>query len=127
MAISIYSDLDYNLTIDVAGKVSIIRDHESIKQSIRTILTTYPGERIMLPEFGSTLRTLLFDPMDDFTAELIEAEIKDNINRWENRIYIESVDVDPDYDRNKYDISITYIIIATSERGQLEGTVGVNR
>jgi len=127
MAIEIYSDLDFSLTIDTAGKVSIVKDHEAIKQSIKNIITTYPGERIMLPEFGSILRTILFEPMDEFTTELIESEIQDTINRWENRVYIENVDVNPDYDNNNYDIIITYVIIATGEKGELEGIIGVNR
>lgn len=112
----VYSDLDFFLEIDGSGNVKKKINNDSIIQSIKTILSTVPGERIMNPEFGSTLKYLLFDPMDDITNDQIQTEILSSINRWEDRILITNVISDPDYDRNIYVISIEYIIASTRQR-----------
>jgi len=101
-----YSDLSRGLTITSEGEVKKVYDFDSVMQSVTTILSTIKGERLMLPEFGSDLKFILFEPMDHITEQLIESEIKDAINRWEDRITITRVDVTSLYDRNGYAISI---------------------
>jgi len=127
MTDSTYSDLDYLLRIDTSENPIIVRDEDSISQSIKSILSTYPGERIMLPTFGSTLKRLLFEPMSQFTADTIETEIESAINKWENRAYISSVDVIANEDDNTYKISIDFIIIVTGQAGNFTGFVSVQQ
>ncbi len=127
MANSTYSDIDYLLRIDTSQNPIIVTDEDSIRQSIKTILSTYPGERIMLPEFGSTLKRLLFEPMSQFTADTIQTEIESSIRRWENRAYISSVDVIADEDNNSYEISIDFITIVTGQAGNFTGFVSVQQ
>lgn len=43
-----------------AGRVLLAADEDDIKQAIRIILQTAKGERLMLPDFGSDLYTLVF-------------------------------------------------------------------
>ena len=116
MATVIYSDLDFLLEIDSSGNVKKKINNDAIVQSIKTILSTIPGERIMNPEFGSTLRYILFDPMDDITNDLIQKEIEAAIERWEDRIVVTEVISEIDYDRNYYIINIYYIIGGTRQR-----------
>jgi Bacteriophage baseplate protein W len=122
-----YSDIDYLLRIDTSQNPIIVKDEDSIRQSIKSILSTYPGERIMLPEFGSTLKRLLFEPMSQSTADTIETEIETAIRRWENRAYISSVDVIANEDNNNYEISINFIIIITGQAGNFTGFVSVQQ
>jgi hypothetical protein len=125
MAFIVHSDLDSKLSLDSAGNPKIVTNHESIRQSIRTILSTSPGERIMLPEFGSRIRSLLFEPMDDHTVFLMENEIRDAIQTWEDRVNVSYVSVNADFDDLFYEISIEYSIIETGQRGEFYGVVGV--
>ena len=64
-----------------------------VESSVYQILNTAPGERVHLPEFGSRLKLLVFEPIDEFLAIQIKTEIKDAINRWEDRITVLDVDV----------------------------------
>lgn len=83
---------------------------KSVADSIYYILNTRKGERVMLPDFGSNLHRLLFEPIDPQTALDIEIEIRDAIERWEPRVVIDEVLVNPFPDSNKYLASIKFHI-----------------
>lgn len=67
----------------------------SIGQSIKMILATTPGERVMRPEYGSRLQELVFQPNDATTAGLAIQHVKEAVSRWEPRIRVEYVDAGP--------------------------------
>lgn len=61
-------------------------DH--LRQSILDILSTYPGERIMRPEYGSRLRDLIDRPVNaQWLADLYH-EVAYAIHRWEPRVRV---------------------------------------
>ena len=122
---SYYSDLDYKLTKNASGTIQKVLDVDSVKQSIKIILATTPGERIMEPNFGSRLRDLLFEQMDEITTKLIEIEIEETIEKWEDRVRINNITVTPDYDRNYYDVYIDFTVIRVNKRGTFEGKIKV--
>jgi len=72
---------------------------ELIKSSIRMILGTHIGERVMNPEFGSRLKEVPFDPSDTATDILIEQYVVEAISRWEPRVEITSFDIERDNDQ----------------------------
>lgn len=72
------------------------RDEDVIRTSIEMILLTTPGERVMIPEFGSDLQALLFEPSDDVLAIALRAAIQEAINEWEDRAQVSSVEIIPD-------------------------------
>ena len=72
---------------------------ELIKSSIRMILGTHVGERVMNPEFGSRLKEVPFDPSDTATDILIEQYVVEAISRWEPRVEITSFDIERDNDQ----------------------------
>lgn len=70
-----------------------------IKSDLLILLLTNPGERIMLPEFGTPLRKLLFEPNDSVLQMQARDMIARAIERWEPRIVVEAIEVtgyDPD-------------------------------
>lgn len=71
---------------------------KQIKSDLLLLLMTNPGERVMLPEFGTPFRTLLFEPNDDTTAATARQMIIDSINRWEPRIVVNKIEVSNFYD-----------------------------
>lgn len=71
---------------------------ENVYESIRLILLTEAGERVMLPDFGAGLKRFLFRSNTIATHRLIEEEILRSLARWEPRIGVERVDVDADDD-----------------------------
>jgi phage baseplate assembly protein W len=57
------------------------------------LLLTEPGERVMLPEFGTPLKQYFFEQNDDFILEDIKNKISDSISKWEPRIAVQNIEV----------------------------------
>lgn len=82
-----------------------------VKQSIYQILDTRLGERVMLPEFGSRLPELLFEPIDGITIALARVYFIDAIKKWEPRVLLNAVAVNINPDQNKLEITASYVIL----------------
>ena len=61
---------------------------KAVRNSLHNIFTWIPGERILLPEFGSNLRSLLYEGITPLTEERIIAEIRKCVTSWEPRVSI---------------------------------------
>ncbi|MEW8000673.1 MAG: GPW/gp25 family protein [Candidatus Thiodiazotropha endolucinida] len=66
-------------------------DH--LRQSIRNILTTPIGERVMRRDFGSRLFELIDSPMDGQTQVSLIAATAEALDRWEPRFNLSRVSV----------------------------------
>ncbi|MFI5641265.1 GPW/gp25 family protein [Streptomyces goshikiensis] len=84
-----------------------------IQESIRIILGTQYGERLMRPDFGCDLKRLLFAPNDESTAGLARYYVEEGLSRWEPRIELIDVTVTNDGERAALLIDIAYRIRAT--------------
>jgi uncharacterized protein len=104
------------------GRVAFSAGADNVRESIRVILSTEPGERVMMPEFGGGLKRFLFRPNVASTHRLIQETITQAIGRWERRVRLESVHVgvDPADDRGAL-ATIRYTVVATgaAERTEL--------
>ena len=83
---------------------------EKIHDSIYNILSTHIGERFMMPEFGSKLHTLIFEPNNAVFADLADFYIRDALGKWEKRIEVTNVEVKIMEEGNIVPISISYRI-----------------
>lgn len=102
-----WSDVDSRLNIDSSGNVAVRRQDEALRQSILNILSTMRGERVR-SDIGSGVFSLLFEPVNDETAEDIQEAIQFSLNTFENRINLLDVQVRPDEDRHYYEITIRF-------------------
>jgi len=118
-----YSDIEFQMKRDVGGEIIIVHGEDAIGQSIKNILSTYPGERIMNPEFGSRMRDFLFEPMNIITVERMELEIRRALTQWEDRVNIIQIKVKDDLDNNYYDITVMYKIKTTGHTAFFSGKV----
>lgn len=64
-----------------------------IKSDLLVLLLTEPGERVMLPEFGTPLKKFLFEPNDTIVVDQVRETIADSIRQWEPRIAISAIEV----------------------------------
>lgn len=85
-------------------------DMNAIKNSIRNIFNTVPGEKILNPEFGLDLKKFLFNPMSDLVAMDIAGLIRSKLTFFEPRILLNYVNVYPMYDTSEYNIEISFSI-----------------
>jgi phage baseplate assembly protein W len=67
---------------ETAGYFSKISGVEMIKAAIRQLVRTEKGERVMLPDFGCSLRRFLFEPLDENIFQAIKTEITTQFNKY---------------------------------------------
>ena len=98
----------------VNGRVVWSEGEDNIREAIQIVLLTEQRERIRLPDFGGTLRQFLFEPNNVATRQRIEDQITAALSRWEPRIAVETIAVEPDAgDRQAAIATITYRLVAT--------------
>ena len=107
--------VDFNTTFYSDDKMVTTTSLDAIQNSISNIIFTSRGEKVGDPEFGSDLKKLLFRPMDKITEHLLGSEIRDSIDRYEDRIDINSINVIADEENNYYKINIIYTITKTPD------------
>ena len=88
-----------------------IKNASAISRSVRNIIMTLPGEKPFEPNFGSKVSKILFENIDMISAGVIVDEIRTSIENFEPRVELLSVEANPDFDNNTYDVNIVYEII----------------
>jgi len=91
--------------------LSVVNNDNSIKQAVKNIILTSPGEKPFQPLVGSSVNRLLFEPLDAFTADTIAEEIRTTINQYEPRVRLTNVKVTPVFEGNKLNVSLEYKIV----------------
>jgi phage baseplate assembly protein W len=91
--------------------VSTVKNDNAIKQSIKNLVLTTPGEKHFQPNVGSRVFNLLFEPLDAFTADAVKDEVINTINQYEPRVELTDVAVVPIEQGNKLSITIEYRIV----------------
>ena len=106
---------DINLSFSphpVTKDLTVLRNENAIKRSVRNIVQTIPTERFFNSILGSDVRGLLFDNFVDFgTASVIEDQIKIAIENFEPRVDNLQVNVDPRPDQNEFEVNILFDVI----------------
>ena len=101
---------------DRLGRLAQENDYEQyIKQLIRQVLLTAPGERINRPDFGAGVKRLVFTPNSPATASLAQTLIFQALTTWLGTL-IRTDDVNAEADNERLNITIVYTILARQER-----------
>lgn len=74
-------------------------DIEILASSVKMLLTTAKGERVMQPDYGTNLRLILFELMTTGIEGLVQQEIVDALTRWEPRVSLQFLAVEKTGDR----------------------------
>jgi phage baseplate assembly protein W len=99
-----------------SASVQMVRAAEDIKQSLRILLTTTMGERLMQPTYGCDLRRYLFEPFNATLAGLIQELVTTAILYHEPRIRPDTVRLEPVPEQGLLLIHVGYIVRATNSR-----------
>jgi len=78
---------------DEHGRLEYPDLERSVRDAIRILLSTRPGEQLMRPDFGGGLDRLLHEPNTLATRRRIRDLVNDTLTRWEKRIVLDRVDV----------------------------------
>ena len=109
---------------DEDGRLDYPTLEDSVRQLIRVVLSTRPGEQLMRPDFGGGLDTQLHQPNTPATRRRIQDLVRDAVARWERRILLDRVEVqevagEPGHVR----VEIIYRLARTGAPAQLGLTV----
>lgn len=108
----LYSDFLTNLNTHPVSRETLRYVNETaVTRSIRNLLNTQQGERLYQPDIGSNVRKLLFEPIDDTTADILTSTIRDTLTTYEPRAKVLNVEVIPDEGRNRYVVTVVYMLI----------------
>ena len=83
----------FPLQFNPRGQIALAFGPRDIDQSIRIILETIPGERVMRPEFGCRAKELLFAPQNAATEALLVRYVEQALQRWEPRVDVVAVNL----------------------------------
>jgi len=78
---------------DSEGRLGYPSLEESVRQSVKIILQTSPGERLMRPGYGGGLERFLHEPNTLTTRRQIRDLVSASLERWEPRLLLDRVDV----------------------------------
>jgi phage baseplate assembly protein W len=110
----------FPLQVTAGRKIAQARYEQRIEDAILLILSTAPGERPMLPDFGCGIHQLLFAPNDSRSIALIVHLARQALTRYEPRIDVLDVAAENSAEApNLLLIRINYRIRATNAMGNL--------
>lgn len=98
------------------GTISLSDQIDRINQSLFILFETPKGSRLMLPDFGTDLRSYRFEPNDVILQEQIRYSVMNDVSKWEPRITVLDVTFynDPHLvDNNVLYVSVKYRVINT--------------
>lgn len=100
-----------------SGRLRQETDYEAyVRQLIRQVLLTAPGERINRPEFGAGVRRLVFAPLSPASASLAQTTVYQALKaELDSLIRVEDVQAET-IEPGRLDITVTYILRARGER-----------
>lgn len=105
---------DINLSFNahpVTKDITVLKNENAIKRSVRNIVNTIPRERFFNPELGSDVRSSLFNFVDYGTASVIQKQIQIAIENFEPRVDNLQVNVFPRPDSNEFEVNVIFDII----------------
>ena len=105
---------DISLSFDphpVTKDLPVLINERAVARSVRNLVETIPTERFFNSDLGSDVRRSLFEFVDIGTARIIQDQITDTIQFYEDRVKNIQVQVDPRPDDNSFDINVFFDIV----------------
>jgi|SRR5665213_776167 len=110
----------------VSGQMVWPNLERSVRDSIRIILTTRPGEQLMRPRFGAGLQNFLDEGNTIALRRQIQSAVLENLQNYETRIAVDTVDVNPVTDSpSEVQVQISYRLLRTNAVQQIGLTMQV--
>jgi phage baseplate assembly protein W len=102
------------------GGLGYVSGDDNVTQSLLVLLKTAAGERLMRPEFGTTVPELVFEAGSDQNLFRLEQALLETIQRWEPRVEVDGVAVSRvSGEDGVVDVSLTYRILRTNTQRNL--------
>ncbi len=99
-----------------SGTVNMTSGEEDIRQSLEILFSTELGERLIEPDFGCSIKNMVFEPVDATLSAYMENLISDAITYHEPRIVLEEININEDPENGTLVIELEYKIPETNTR-----------
>ena len=107
-----FKDISLSFTPHPVTKdLTIIKDANAIKRSVRNLVQTIPRERFFNSNLGTDIRGSLFDFVYSGTASVIQQQIQTTIENYEPRVDNLEIEVFPRPDNNEFEVNIYFDIV----------------
>jgi phage baseplate assembly protein W len=107
----------FPVSVTADGEIQMASYEEDVRQAVSIILSTSYGERVMRPDFGAGLRSVVFEPVTTTTLSLMQHHVERALVEWEPRIDVLDVQAAPDASTptvGRVVITIQYRVRATN-------------
>ena len=107
-----FKDISLSFTPHPVTKdLTILKNENSIKKSVRNLVQTIPTERFFNSAIGSEVRDSLFEFVDFGTASVIQNQIQITLENFEPRIDNVTVEVQPKPDTYEFEVTVFFTIV----------------
>ncbi len=110
--------LDVNSRLSKNGRPDLLPNVQAINNSLYNLFTSPVGSRgpIFQPEYGTSIYSILHEPLDLITSNKLRMVLIQSIQRWEPRIELDlnRTSVIPDYRRSAFVVQVAYNLVGVS-------------
>ena len=107
-----FKDISLSFTPPPVTKdLTILKNENAIKKSVRNLVQTIPTERFFNSAIGSEVRDSLFEFVDFGTASVIQNQIQITLENFEPRIDDVTVEVQPKPDTYEFEVTVFFTIV----------------
>ncbi len=100
-------DLNENTSLPNGRRdIKLDYDYNAIRNELLNLFTTNPGENLLLPDYGITIKRIIGEPITPGNANIIGVRMQESIKKYAPRINLLGVYIFPDPDNNEYLIKI---------------------
>lgn len=85
-----------------------------VKQNLKNIVLTSPGERVMDPSFGVGIMGFLFEQNTPSLRSSIEGKIREQVSKYMPFVNLTAININTSEDETRLSLSINYSVPALS-------------
>jgi len=116
-----FTDFNNSLAfLPSTGDIALKKDADSVKQSIKNLVLTDKGERLMQPRIGCNIRELLFENFTPQAKLVAKQTISETIDQFEPRAELINVQISSAPDNNSMYVSIIFNLINNAQEQVLD-------
>ena len=106
-----FKDISLSFTPHPVTKdLTILKNENAIKRSVRNLIQTIPTERFFNSLLGTEIRDSLFENFDSLTVTVIEDQVRQTVRNFEPRVGEIGVEVNALLDQNEIEVRVIFEI-----------------
>lgn len=110
----------------VSGETTLEEGLQSIRTSLRLLLSTAKGELLGDPNYGTDLRTLLYQYKSVGLEDEVRREVLTAVRLYERRVSLDSSDIDINYVHDVMHVTLNYRLVRTDIMDSIELVLATN-